>query len=574
MNIHRKLFGFSHNVRGFLPGLTILSLLIAATVIFQMYLISKCISMVFINSETPEYSTYVLLLIVIFIRAALVFWRERFSQTKSVDIKSSIRGSLVHHLFNQNDIFSKKENTGELVSVVADGVEKLDDYYSKYIPAILHLFVFSAILLVFTFIYDPLSGIVLLVTGPLILFFMWMIGTHAKTLTQRQWKSFEELSGYFLDVLQGLKTLKVFVAEKRESKRVFTASNSLRVLTMKVLKVAFMSGFVLELAASLSIAIVALQVSIRLIEGLMVFEAGLLILLLAPEFYLPFRALGSHHHAGMEGVAAGARIFDTGLKQAALEPKGDLDFERKPLITVEFKNVGYTYFMDTRFALSNVNCTLKPGSLTALLGPTGSGKSTFAKLLLKFLNPTQGAIFVNGTSLESIRNAQWWKNLAYVAQDPHFFNGTIHDNLIVANMGAGIEHIYEAARLAGIHEFILNLPDGYYEVILDNASGLSAGEKQRLAIARALIKDSPLLVLDEPTSNLDPQSEILIAEATQRLVQDRTTLVIAHRLRTVIQANQILVFDNGQIAELGTHNELIQQKGIYAGFFETYHLSK
>lgn len=549
-----------------------MSMLIAATVILQMYLISKCISMVFINSETPEYATYVLLLLVILIRAALVFWRERFSQTKSVEIKSSIRSSLVHHLFHHNDIFSKKVNTGELVAVVAEGVEKLDDYYAKYIPAILHLFVFSTILLVFTFFYDPLSGIVLLVTGPLILFFMWMIGTHAKTITQRQWESFEELSGYFLDVLQGLKTLKVFVAEKRESQRVFTVSNSLRILTMKVLRVAFMSGFVLELAASLSIAIVALQVSIRLIEGLMVFEAGLLILLLAPEFYLPFRALGSHHHAGMEGAAAGERIFDTCLKQPALEPKENLYFERKPLITVEFKNIGYTYYTESQFALSNVNCTLKHGTLTALVGPTGSGKSTFAKLLLKFLNPTQGAIFVNGTSLESIRNAQWWENMAYVAQDPHFFNGTIHDNLIVANKGAGLEHIYEAARLAGIHEFILNLPNGYHELIFDNASGLSAGEKQRLAIARVLIKDSPLLVLDEPSSNLDPQSEILIADATQRLVKDRTTLVIAHRLRTVIQANQILVFDKGQIAAMGTHDQLIKQKGIYAGFFETYHL--
>jgi ATP-binding cassette subfamily C protein CydD len=569
MNIHRKLFGFSRNVSGFLPGLSALSLLIASTVILQMYLISQCISMVFINSETPEHTTYVILLIVIFIRAALVFWRERFSQTKSVDIKSSIRSSLLHHLFHHNDIFSKKENTGELVAVVAEGVEKLDDYYAKYIPAILHLLVFSTILLVFTFIYDPLSGIVLLVTGPLILFLMWMIGTHAKTITQRQWESFEELSGYFLDVLQGLKTLKVFVAEKRESQRVFNASNSLRVLTMKVLRVAFMSGFVLELAASLSIAIVALQVSIRLIEGLMIFETGLLILLLAPEFYLPFRALGSHHHAGMEGSAAGEKIFDTGLRHAKLEPKQEMRFDRKPQITVEFKNVGYTYNMETRFALSNVSCALKPGSLTALVGPTGSGKSTFAKLLLKFLNPTQGAIFVNGASLESIRNAQWWENLAYVAQDPHFFNGTILDNLVAANKGAGIEHICEAARLAGIHEFILNLPNGYHELIFDNASGLSAGEKQRLAIARAFIKDSPLLVLDEPSSNLDPQSEILIAKATQPLVRDRTTLVIAHRLRTVIQANQILVFDKGQIAESGTHDELIKQKGIYAGFFET-----
>jgi len=569
MHVHRKLFGFARNVHGFLPGLSVLSLLISATVIIQMVLISKCITTIFLESEIPELSTFAYLLAAIILRAILVIWRERFAQLKALEIKSSIRKLLMHNLLHRDNFLARKENTGELVAVVADGVEKLDDYYAKYFPAIIHIAVFPTSLLIFTFFYDPLSAGVLLVTAPVILFFMWLIGTQAKILTRRQWESLEGLSGYFLDVLQGLKTLKIFNAEKGETDNVASASNSFRILTMKVLKVAFLSGFVLELAASLSIAMVALQVSIRLIEGLMVLEAGLLMLLLAPEFYLPFRMLGSYHHAGMEGAAAAGRMLDIGLHPPMHEPKiMSRTFNGKTPVTVEFRDVSFTYPSDSQVALHRVSCTLEPGSITALVGRTGSGKSTFAKLILKYLKLTHGTILVNGISINDIENEQWWSNLSYVAQNPHFFNGTILENLLAANTNANIKEVHEAANISGIHDTILRLPRGYNEVISDNASRLSAGERQRLAIARAFLKDAPMIILDEPTSNLDPHSERLVTEATRQLIKGRTTLVIAHRLGTVVHAHKVLVLDKGLIAETGTHHSLIQQQGVYSGFFD------
>ncbi len=580
MHTHRRLFALARGVHGFFPGIAFISLLIAAVVITQMYLLSIVISDVFLLNKVSNPMHLYYLIACIALRSILLWVRERFAQQTAVSIKSGLRQNLFSHLIKLGPAYTRTGKTGELIAILMEAVEKLDDYFTKYIPSVIHIIILPVTIIIFTFSIDWPSGLIMTITAPLILFFMWLIGTYAKKLTQDQWGQMSRLSSHFLDVLQGLKTLKIFGMNHQEAENVYKSSDDFRIITMRVLKVAFLSGMVLELAASISIALVAVQVGIRLIEGMMSFQPGLFVLLLAPEFYLPFRTLGSHHHAGMEGSAAAQKLFeimDTQEDSGSIKVPENVSLSASPAdlskdpkgLTIHFKEVCFTYPDADKPVLQNINCTLNPGTLTALAGPTGSGKSTLARLLLGFLHPDSGIISANNYCVMEMEKEFWQQFIAYVPQHPHFFNGTILENLLMSKPHANMDEAEHAAQRSGAHAFIEQLPQGYHTPLTDNASRLSGGEKQRLAIARALLKDAPLLIMDEPTSSLDPESEQRAAEATELIANNRTTLVIAHRLRTVKNADNILVFNKGTIAETGRHNELISKKGIYSSYLET-----
>jgi ATP-binding cassette, subfamily C, bacterial CydD len=569
MNTHRRLFRLAMAVRGLVQGIAGISMLLAGMIILQMYLLSTIIDHGFISSLPAKPSLLFALAAVIVIRGLLLWLRERLAQQKAVQIKSGMRHKLFRHILELGPLFTRSGKTGEQVALVTEGVEKLDDYFTRYIPSIIHIAILPPAIIIFSFFIDWLSALIMLLTAPLILFFMWLIGTHARSLTQKQWGELSRLSAHFLDALQGLKTLKIFGVNQREADHVASASDRLRLITMSVLKVAFLSGMVLELAASISIALVAVQVGIRLIEGLMTYQPALFILLLAPEFYLPFRMLGLHHHAGMEGAAAARKMFDMLDGETGYVPVMSGSSVMTRQLSLELVDVGFTYPGSDKPALMDVSCRLDPATFTAVAGHTGSGKTTLAYLLMGFLRPGSGQILVNGMSLNSTDMEEWRKLVAFVPQHPHFFNATVLDNLLMANPTANMQQVIRATRHAGAHDFIGQLPQGYDTPLSENASRLSGGERQRLAIARAFLKDAPLLIMDEPTSNLDPESEQTIALATEHLAKDRTTLIIAHRLSTVYRADEILVFDKGRIAEKGNHTSLLKNRGVYAGFLET-----
>ena len=555
------------DVRFFLKGLALFSLAFTVVVLIQMYALSVIIHEVFMLSRFPETWLFVLLAATIFIRSALIWARERFSHLKAVEIKSRLRRNLFTSLLSAGPAKTGKGKTGSIVASVMEGTDKLDDYFTHYIPSVIHIVVLPIVVIGFTLYYDWISGLILLITAPLILFFMFLIGTYASKITQSQWKELSNMSSHFLDALQGLKTLKILGRSKQEQEQVWQQSNRFREITMTVLRVAFLSGMVLELAASISIALVAVQIGIRLIEGLMIFQAGLFVLLLAPEFYLPFRTLGTNHHAGMEGAAAAEKIFEL---QDQAETHGNPKTEELTVTkaAIKVENLTFRYQENQEPVMNQVNCNIAPESLTALVGPSGAGKTTFIYLLMGFLSPDSGNIQVNDVSIHETDAETWLKNVAYVPQHAHFFDMTLKNNLLLARPSATEKEMAMALQQAHAYDFTKSLPDGLDTHLSENASRLSGGEKQRLAIARAFLKDAPLLIMDEPTSNLDPESEQYISEATEKLMKNRTTIMIAHRLKTIKKANQILVFDKGYLSESGSHEQLKQQNGLYARFLQ------
>jgi thiol reductant ABC exporter CydD subunit len=403
---------------------------------------------------------------------------------------------------------------------------------------------------------------------------MTLIGSRAAERTRRQWRELSRLGAAFLDTVSGLTTLKSFGRAEAAVGVLEAAGERLRVATMGVLRMAFLSALVLELLASLSTALVAVEIGLRLLYGRMDFASGLFVLILTPEFYRPLRALGASYHAGAAGRESGARVLEVlegeTLEAETLESRspeaekgGSAAGPGPPRIVFEDVRVSYGDLLP--LALDGLTLTLDPGETLALVGPAGAGKSTTANLLLRFLEPRSGQIRVDGQSLALEGAEEWRRRVAWVPQRPWLFDGTVLDNLRLGRPEATREEAEAAAREAEAWDFIAELPQGLDTPVGEGGLRLSGGQAQRVALARAFLRNAPVVVLDEPTAQLDPETEDRLAKALERLCAGRTVLLIAHRLRTVMAADRIALLYAGRVAEEGTHHDLLQRGGPYAG---------
>ena len=574
MLISPRLLRLARPARSALILAAILTLLSALAVIVQARLFSAVVARAFLGGEplTQLAVPLRLLSIVILVRALLSLGIETASGTAAVQVKAGLRAALLAHIHRLGPAFTAGERTGEVVTAASSGVDALGPYFSQYLPQLASAAIVPTVILMAVFPYDPLSGLVLLFTAPLMPLFTWLIGRASETLTRRQYIALGRLSARFLDSLQGLETLKLLGRSRDQAESIARASQAYAGATLGVLRVTFLSALALELAATLSTAVVAVQVGLRLLYGRLEFEQALFILILAPEFYLPLRALGARFHAGMSGLAAAQRIFavlDAPLQvtSSAVHPlPASLPVSIFP---IRFERVSYTYpgadgDAERPAALEDITFTLESGQSLALVGATGSGKTTLALLLLRFIDPTAGLIVVNDVPLTSIPPEEWRRHLAWVPQSPHLFHGSLLENLRLARPGASPKEIETAVRLARLESVVASLPQGYDTPIGEGGARLSGGQAQRLALARAFLKGAPLLVLDEPTASLDPAEEALVQGAIMDLARSRAALIVAHRLSTVASADRILVIEGGRVVESGAHTELLALGGRYS----------
>lgn len=542
--------------------------------ILQAWLLAKIIhAVVFDSASLAEVQSWLWPMLIIFIVRAVLAWAsEQVAFSAAATIKRHLRVTIHHHLQKLGPAYLSGEHSGEMVNTLVDGVEALEDYYAKYLPAMSLVVLVPLSILVFVFPLDWISGLIMLVTAPLIPFFMILVGKGTEKLNKRQWRKLARMSAHFLDMIQGLTTLKIFNASRKEAKLIARVSEQYRLSTMSVLRVAFLSSLVLEFLATVSIAMVAILVGFRLFYGEMDFLYGFFVLLLAPEFYLPLRNMGTHYHARLEAIGAAEKMLE--ILGTAVHSEAKDTEKRVQILThsspIQFDHVSYRYAAKhdetemSAAAINNLSFTINQSERIALVGPSGSGKTTITRLLLGFIQSQQGSITIDTLPLNTIDLAVWRKQLAWMPQSPHIFHGSIRENISLGDEQASDKQIIEAAKKANADEFITQLSHGYDTLIGEQGQGLSGGQIQRLALARVFLKDAPIIILDEATANLDAVSERLIQTSLDTLATDKTLIIIAHRLNTVINADRILVLDNGQIIEQGTHQALINDDGHYA----------
>jgi ATP-binding cassette, subfamily C, bacterial CydD len=498
-------------------------------------------------------ATLVLLLGVVLARGAAAYGGEAAALRAAARVKSQLRRKLTGHCLRLGPDWADGQQPGQIAALATRGLDGLDPYFARYLPQLVLSVLVPVAVLVTVTVTDWISGLVIAITLPLIPLFAALVGLHTKAQTRRQWRLLAQLSGHFLDVVQGLPTLKAFGRAKAQEQVIATVTEQHRSAAMATLRVAFLSALVLELSAALATALVAVETGLRLLYGHMPYQAALLVLLLTPEAYLPLRAVAVQFHASAEGSAAAESVFkilDTPLPSQAgktvARPAGlAASVPDLRSATISLAQVTKAYPGRGHPALAQLSLTINPGDLIMLTGPSGAGKTTLLRLLLRIIDPTSGIICADGTDLCAVPVDSWRAQIAWVPQHPHLFPGSVADNIALGQPHAARAAIEDAARLAGAAAFIESLPRGYDTALGERAARLSSGQRQQLALARAFLRDAPLLLLDEPTAHLAPAAAAAIGDVIAGPLGGRTVIVATHRFSGIAGASQVIRLDGG-----------------------------
>jgi thiol reductant ABC exporter CydD subunit len=536
-------------VRGMLALDVVLAVAAALLVLAQAVLIAAVAARAFGGAALDEVAVLLALLVAASIgRAAISVGFEVVGRRAANDLLAGLRVELVERRLRDRPAALDGVESAEVATAAVSGLDALETTFARYLPQTVLAVTIPPAVLILVATIDPISAALMLLTLPLVPLFMWLIGRYTEQRARERWQTLAVLATHFLDIVRGLPTLRGFNRAEAQTERIRAVSEEYRRTTMATLRVAFLSGTVLELAATLGIALVAVTVGVRLVDGGLGFQAGLTVLVLVPELYLPLRNLAAQFHAGADGVAVAKRLLDL----VEMEPGGRTGVAPAPsprLAPVRLEGVSFAYPTRAGLVLDSVELELRPGETVALVGPTGGGKSTLAALLLLLAAPTSGRLTVAGADLAECDASSWRERIAWVPQRPTLFRGTVAENIRLGLPGAGEQQVRAAARLAGADDFVLRLPDGYGTVIGEGGRPLSAGETQRVALARAFLRDAELVILDEPTAHLDPASAELVAQAVERLRVGRTVLLIVHRPELAALADRIVSLEAGRIVD-------------------------
>lgn len=543
--------------------------------VLQAYLFAQILNAAFIQHQGRGslYVPLALLLGVILGRAGAVWGNEVAAQRVAVRVKARLRQALLEAMLRAGPAYLKTRRTGNLIATALQGVESLEPFFAQYVPQSVLAAGVPLLVLAVVFPLDWLTGLVFLVTAPLIPLFMMLIGRMVEQLTRRQWRALQRLSEYILDTLQGLVSLKAMGRVEERGTHLGRVSDAYYAATLAVLRMTFLSALAMELISTLSTALVAVQVGLRLLYGRLDFLHGFFILLIAPEFYLPLRMLGQRFHAAMSGVSAAQTIFTLLDEAVTASAWSRISFDRgkpsqserplAPLQRIRFEDVDFIYPGRPEMTLQGITFEIRQGQKVVLIGPSGAGKTTLVYLLLGFLQPSRGQITIDDHPLSHIPFEEWRNLITWVPQTPYIFNASLAWNVRMADPEAPEEALVAAGRQAFLGEVLERHSQAWNMVVGEGGAGLSGGEAQRVALARAFLKNAPLLVMDEPTAHLDPDLEVRLEQMIHILWQGRTSLIIAHRLGTIQNADWVLVLEGGRIVEQGTPAVLLAQKGVF-----------
>ncbi|AIQ26729.1 thiol reductant ABC exporter subunit CydD [Paenibacillus sp. FSL H8-0261] len=557
----------------------LLTLVQSMSILLLAKWLAEVISALFAGEPLKEqWATSLLFLLAFLVRHACAMLMSRISYRFAEATGSNMRREMMDKLFQLGPRMVGGRGTGDLVTLVLEGVTKFRTYLEAIIPRMVGMSITPILVLIYIYKMDTASGIILTITMPIIIVFMILIGMTARKQMDRQLKSYRTLSNHFVDSLRGLETLKFLGRSRSHSTSIATVSDRYRSATMRTLRVAFLSSFALDFFTMLSVASVAVSLGLRLVNDQMTLVTGLTILILAPEYFLPVRLVGSDFHATLDGKEAAEAMKsiidqdevkaevvgsngDQALKSASKTPEEIFTWHKNSTLTLN--DVSVKYEEAGLSSLEAVNLQFKGASKIGIIGESGAGKSTLVDILGGFLHPTSGSITVNGTTVSALTDEAWRKQTSYIPQRPYIFSGTLADNIRFYYPEASMEAVAAAVKATGLSELVATLPNGLDEMIGGGGRSFSGGQEQRVALARALLSSRPIMLLDEPTAHLDIETEYELKETMVPLFEGKLVFLATHRLHWMLDMDIIVVMKQGKVAEIGTHQELLARKGAY-----------
>ena len=539
--VDARLLKYARATRPFLIALVVMGTAGALLIIIQAWLLADIIAAAFEGGKgiAALRLPFAVLLAVVVARAALGWGREVIADRASARVKAQLRDAVLEHVAALGPGRAADPWAGQIAVLTTRGIDALDGYFSLYLPQLCLAAIVPVAVLVAIGAQDWISALIIAGTLPLIPLFMALVGAATRERMEHQLRSLQQLAGHFLDVVAGLPTLKVFGRAKAQIHAVGAVTDQYRLATMSTLRITFLSSLILELVATLSVALVAVEIGLRLMGGHLGLRTALMVLVLAPEAYLPLRQLGANYHASAEGVAAARQMF--AVLEMPLPTHGHGSDVPDPAVSgIEIEGLCVRYPGRPRPALDGISMAIAPGEVVAITGPSGCGKSTLLAVMLGFVSPDMGRVRVGGVELVELDPDAWRAQVSWMPQRPHLFAASIADNVRLGRPDATTAEVSAAVAAAGLREVVASKPAGLETILGEGGTGLSVGERQRVALARAFLREAPLLLLDEPTANLDGGTEAEVLAALRRLVAGRTVLLVAHRPALVALADRVL----------------------------------
>ncbi|RSK29119.1 thiol reductant ABC exporter subunit CydD [Bacillus sp. HMF5848] len=547
-----------------------LSILQGVSIILQAIWLAEVVTHLFNKGPIHMvYSEMLYFLLTFLMRHAIHHLKQKIVFKYADTIGADLRNKALDNLFQLGPRVSKKLGTGNVVTLLLEGVTQFKQYIMIFLPKMSSMAVVPALIVIYILLQDRTSAIILIVTLPILIMFMILLGLAAQKKADKQWSMYRVLSNHYVDSLRGLETLKYLGRSRAHTDKIKDVSERYRKTTMGTLKMAFLSSFAMDFFTMLSVATVAVFLGLRLVEGEMTLQVALAILILAPEYFLPIREIGSDYHATLNGMEAGKKLLNI-VSMPKFQYK-----QGKPLKVwnqssyLRISSVAVQHDEESAPSLTNVNVTLNGFKKVGIVGESGAGKSTLVDVIGGFVEASSGQIGIDGQSFNHLQREDWQKQLNYIPQHPYLFHETIRHNIAFYKPDASEEEVRWAAQQAGLTKVIEELPHGLDEKIGEGGRMLSGGQAQRVAIARAFLDNRPILLLDEPTAHLDIETEYDLKQTMLSLFEEKLVFLATHRLHWMENMDYIYFLKHGEVAEEGTHEQLIQKKGYYYEMVQT-----